>query len=456
MAEQLEFELTHQTLQEVSEAIEEGRFVHVRRQLQDMEPEDIAHLLEASPHKSRDVLWQLTDPEDYGEILDELSEDIKDNIVSKMAPEKLAEATEGMDTDDVAYVLRSLPDDVSREVLDQMDIADRQRVETALSYSEDSAGALMNTDVITIRSDVDVDVVLRYLRMKGDLPQNTDALYVIDSDNKLTGHLSLTNLITAQTDASIVDLMEDADEAISVETSATDIASLFERRNWVSAPVVNAEGHLVGRITIDDVVDIIREDAEHSMMSMAGLDDDEDTFAPVVKSVRRRSIWLGANVLSALAAASVSNMFEGTLAQMASVAVLMTIVPSMGGVAGNQTVALVIRGLALGHIGSTNQRSLLFKEASIGLLNGILWALIIGAIVVFWKGSLILGLIMSAAMLANLLAAGIAGVSIPILLKRMNIDPALAGGMALTTVTDMVGLSAFLGLASLMIKLNLI
>lgn len=456
MAEQLEFELTHQTLQEVSEAIEEGRFVHVRRQLQDMEPEDIAHLLEASPHKSRDVLWQLTDPEDYGEILDELSEDIKDNIVSKMAPEKLAEATEGMDTDDVAYVLRSLPDDVSREVLDQMDIADRQRVETALSYSEDSAGALMNTDVITIRSDVDVDVVLRYLRMKGDLPENTDALYVIDSENKLTGHLSLTNLITAQTDTSIVALMEDADEAISVETSATDIASLFERRNWVSAPVVNAEGHLVGRITIDDVVDIIREDAEHSMMSMAGLDDDEDTFAPVVKSVRRRSVWLGANVLAALAAASVSNMFEGTLAQMASVAVLMTIVPSMGGVAGNQTVALVIRGLALGHIGSTNQRSLLFKEASIGLLNGMLWALIIGAIVVFWKGSLVLGLIMSAAMLANLLAAGIAGVSIPILLKRMNIDPALAGGMALTTVTDMVGLSAFLGLASLMIKLNLI
>ncbi|MBD1576180.1 magnesium transporter [Vibrio sp. S11_S32] len=456
MAEQLEFELTHQTLQEVSEAIEEGRFVHVRRQLQDMEPEDIAHLLEASPHKSRDVLWQLTDPEDYGEILDELSEDIKDNIVSKMAPEKLAEATEGMDTDDVAYVLRSLPDDISREVLDQMDSADRQRVETALSYPEDSAGGLMNTDVITIRSDVDVDVVLRYLRMKGELPENTDALYVVDSDNKLSGHLSLTDLLTAQTDTPIVDIMEDADEAISVDTSDTDVASLFERRNWVSAPVVDANGILVGRITIDDVVDVIREDAEHSMMSMAGLDDDEDTFAPVVKSVRRRSIWLGANVLAALAAASVSNMFEGTLAQMASVAVLMTIVPSMGGVAGNQTVALVIRGLALGHIGSTNQRSLLFKEAAIGLLNGILWAIIIGGIVMLWKGSIVLGLIMSVAMLANLLAAGIAGVSIPILLKKMNIDPALAGGMALTTVTDMVGLSAFLGLASLMIKLNLI
>ena len=250
--------------------------------------------------------------------------------------------------------------------------------------------------------------------------------------------------------------MDDADEAISVDTSATDVANLFERRNWVSAPVVNHEGQLVGRITIDDVVDVIREDAEHSMMSMAGLVDDEDTFAPVVKSVRRRSVWLGANVLAALAAASVSNMFEGTLAQMASVAVLMTIVPSMGGVAGNQTVALVIRGLALGHIGNTNQRSLLLKEASIGLLNGIMWALIIGGIVVLWKDSLILGLIMSAAMLANLLAAGIAGVTIPIFLKKMNIDPALAGGMALTTVTDMVGLSAFLGLATLMIKLHLI
>ncbi|HCH01508.1 MAG TPA: magnesium transporter [Vibrio sp.] len=456
MAEKLEFELTHQTLQEVNEAIDDGRFVHVRRQLQDMEPEDIAHLLEASPHKSRDVLWQLTDPEDYGEILDELSEDIKDSIVSKMAPEKLAEATEGMDTDDVAYVLRSLPNDVSREVLDQMDSEDRERVETALSYSEDSAGALMNTDVITIRSDVDVDVVLRYLRMKGELPEATDALYVIDSESKLIGNLSLTSLITSQVDTPITELMEDADEAISVDTSATDVASLFERRNWVSAPVVNEEGQLVGRITIDDVVDIIREDAEHSMMSMAGLDDDEDTFAPVVKSVRRRSIWLGANVLAALAAASVSNMFEGTLAQMASVAVLMTIVPSMGGVAGNQTVALVIRGLALGHIGNTNQRSLLLKEAAIGLLNGLLWACIIGGIVVLWKGSLVLGIIMAVAMLANLLAAGIAGVSIPILLKKMNIDPALAGGMALTTVTDMVGLSAFLGLATLMIKMNMI
>lgn len=444
-------QLAHQTLQEVSDALEQGRFVHVRRQLQEMEPEDIAHLLEASPRKSRDILWQLTDPEDYGEILDKLNEDVKDDLVSKMAPEKLAEATEGMDTDDLAYVLRSLPDDVSKEILAQMDSADRLRVETALSYPEDTAGGIMNTDVTTIRGDVDVDVVLRYLRMKGELPDVTDALYVIDNDSRLIGHLSLTTLITTQPDVQVSEIMDDADEAISVDTKDSDVASLFERRDWVSAPVVDENQHLVGRITIDDVVDIIREDAEHSMMSLAGMDDDEDTFAPVFKSARRRSIWLGANVLAALAAASVSNLFEATLEQMAAIAILMTIVPSMGGVAGNQTVALVIRGLAVGHIGDSNKKELLLKEAAIGLLNGMLWAVIIGGIVVFWKEDWRLGAIISAAMMTNLIVAGIAGVMIPIALKKMKIDPALAGGMALTTVTDVIGLSVFLGLATILI-----
>lgn len=452
MAEQIEFDQAHQALQEVTDALENGRFVHVRRQLQDMEPEDIAHLLEAAPRKSREILWQLTDPEDYGEILDELSEDVKDSLVSKMAPEILAEATEGMETDDVAYVLRSLPDDLSREVLSQMDAAYRQRVEMALSYHEESAGGLMNTDVITIRGDVDVDVVLRYLRIKGELPYATDTLYVIDNNDKLIGAVPITLLVTTQPDVQVSEIMDDVDEAIDVNMKDSDVANLFERRNWISAPVVDENYLLVGRITIDDVVDVIREDAEHSMMSLAGMDDDEDTFAPVVKSARKRSIWLGANVLAALAAASVSNLFENTLEQMAAVAVLMTIVPSMGGVAGNQTVALVIRGLALGHIGDSNKRELLLKEAAIGLLNGVMWAVIIGSIVMFWKGSIVLGAIISAAMLTNLLVAGIAGVTIPIFLKKMNVDPALAGGMALTTVTDVIGLSVFLGLATLLIR----
>lgn len=449
MADALEQDQTHQTLQEVNTALENGMFVHVRRILQDMEPEDIAHLLEASPPKERQVLWQLTDPEEQGEILDELSEDVKDGIVSQMEPEKLAAVTEGMESDDVAYVLRSLSDERYQEVLAQMDATDRHRIEKALAYPEETAGGMMSTDFITIRGDVTADVVLRYLRMKGELPEATDTLYVVDVQEKLIGHISLSALITTQPDIEIRDVMEDSDEAIPVDMDDSEIANLFERRNWVSAPVVDANNHLVGRITIDDVVDIIREDAEHSMMSMAGLDDDEDTFAPVMKSARRRSIWLGVNVLAALAAASVSNMFEETLAQMASIAVLMTIVPSMGGVAGNQTVALVIRGLAVGHIGDSNTRWLLSKEARVGLINGILWAAIIGGVVVLWKGNIVLGGIIAGAMLTNLVLAGVAGVTIPILLKKYNIDPALAGGMALTTITDIVGLSVFLGLATI-------
>ncbi|USH02781.1 magnesium transporter [Grimontia kaedaensis] len=454
MAENYEVEQpsqTHQTLQEVSRALENGMFVHVRRMLEDMEPEDIAHLLEASPPKSRLVLWQLTDPEEQGEILEELSEDVKDGIMVRMQPEQLAAATEGMDTDDVAYLLRSLPDNVSQDVLSQMDAQDRARVEQALAYPEETAGGMMNTDVVTIRSDVTVDVVLRYLRMKGELPEATDALYVVDENSRLIGELPITVLLTSQPDTEVLEVMEDVDDAIPVDMSDSDVASLFERRNWVSAPVVDEEHQLVGRITIDDVVDIIREDAEHSMMSMAGLDDEEDTFAPVLKSARSRSIWLGANVLAALAAASVSNLFENTLDQMAAIAVLMTIVPSMGGVAGNQTVALVIRGLAVGHIGDSNTRWLLNKEALVGLLNGVLWACIIGGVVVLWKGNLMLGGIIAAAMLTNLVVAGVAGVTVPILLKKMKVDPALAGGMALTTITDMVGLSVFLGLATLLL-----
>ncbi|PMN93056.1 magnesium transporter [Enterovibrio norvegicus] len=452
MAENYEVEQsnqTHQTLQEVSRALDNGMFVHVRRMLEDMEPEDIAHLLEASPPKSRLVLWQLTDPEEQGEILEELSEDVKDGIMVRMQPEQLAAATEGMDTDDVAYLLRSLPNHVSQDVLAQMDTQDRDRVEQALAYPEDTAGGMMNTDVVTIRSDVTVDVVLRYLRMRGELPEATDALYVVDENSRLIGSLPITTLLTTQPDTEVLDIMEDSDEAIPVDMDDGEIASLFERRNWVSAPVVDDQHQLVGRITIDDVVDIIREDAEHSMMSMAGLDDEEDTFAPVLKSARSRSIWLGANVLAALAAASVSNLFENTLEQMAAIAVLMTIVPSMGGVAGNQTVALVIRGLAVGHIGDSNTRWLLTKEALVGLLNGVIWACIIGGVVVLWKGNWILGGIIAAAMMANLIIAGVAGVTVPIMLKKMKIDPALAGGMALTTITDMVGLSVFLGLATL-------
>lgn len=434
---------------EIHQALEKGLFVSVRRQLETLEPEDIAHLLEASPPNERQLIWQLTDPDAQGEILDELSEEVKDSVIEALAPETLAIIIEDMASDDMAYVLRNLPDERYQAVLAHVDIHRRHLIEQALAYDEDTAGGIMSSDVVTIRGDVTVDVVLRYLRIRGELPENTDALYVIDTDQHLIGCISLLQLVTAQPNEEIHSLMEDANEAIPVHLSQSDVAKRFERRNWNSAPVIDDNRHLIGRITIDDVVDIIREEGEHSMMSMAGMEEDEDTFAPVLKSARRRTIWLGINVLTALAAASVSNLFEDTLQKMAAIAVLMTIVPSMGGCAGNQTVALVIRGLALGHISDGNTRWLLIKEGLIGCLNGLLWALTLGGIVTIWKDSWQLGAIIAGAMLANLIVAGLAGVAIPVLLKKLKIDPALAGGMALTTITDMVGLSVFLGLATL-------
>lgn len=451
MAERLGDEQRLHHLQDIREALASGMFVHVRRMLAAMRPADVALLLESSPPKARTVLWQLVDPDLYGDILEELSEDVKDSLLKQLDPELVAAATEGMDSDDLAYVLRGLPDRVYDEVLAELDQQDRQRVQQALAWPEYSAGALMNTDTVTLRVDVNIDVVLRYLRMRGELPEATDALYVVDDHDKLVGEVKLTSLLTRNPAQPVAAVMSPFHEGIAPEMDQSEVAQLFERRNWISAPVVSTDGKLLGRITIDDVVDVIREDAEHSMMSMAGLDDEEDTFAPVLTSTRRRALWLGINLATAILAAAVSNMFEGVLEQLATVAILMTIVPSMGGIAGNQTLTLVIRGIALGHVGQGNARWLLGKEALVGLLNGLIWALFIALVVAVWKGDLILGAILAFAMFMNLLVAGVSGVAIPLVMKRFNIDPALAGGVVLTTITDVVGLVVFLGTATLLL-----
>jgi magnesium transporter len=357
-----------------------------------------------------------------------------------------------MDTDDLAYVLRGLPEPVYQQVLKSMDESDRERAETALSYAEDSAGGIMNTDTITLRSDVTIDVVLRYLRLKGELPEATDKLYVVDRHEKLIGEITLTQLLTIDPSRRIDEIMSADITTIPVTMDETEVAKLFERHDWVSAPVVDNEQQLVGRITIDDVVDIIREEAQHSMLSMAGLEDDEDTFAPVLKSTRRRTVWLAVNLVTALLAAMVSSLFEDILAQMAVLAILNTIVPSMGGIAGSQTLTLVIRGMALGHIGTSNSRWLIGKELAIGFLNGIIWSVLIAAVVALWKQDWLVGGIIAFAMMMNLVAAALAGATIPLVLKRFNIDPALAGGVILTTVTDVVGIFAFLGSATLLLS----
>jgi magnesium transporter len=439
----------HKRMLELNKALDSGMFVHVRRMLHHMPACDVALLLQSTPLAGRKVLWQLTDTEQQGEILEELNEDAMESILQLMDPENLAAATEGMDTDNLAYVLRSLPDTVYQEVLSQMDSQDRHRVETALSYPEDTAGSIMNTDTITLRPDVSIDVVLRYLRLRGELPEATDTLYVVDKDDRLLGDVPLSSLLTVDPSTEIGTIMDTRADAIPADMTDSNVAQLFERHDWISAPVVDHQSRLLGRITIDDVVDIIREDAEHSMMGMAGMDDDTDTFAPVMKSTQQRTVWLSVNLCAALIASSISNMFEATLEQLATLAVLMTIVPSMGGIAGNQTLALVIRGMAVGHIGESNTRWLIGREMAVGLLNGMIWASVIAVIVTVWKGDVRLGLIIAGAMFANLSLAGLAGVTVPLLMKKANIDPALAGGMALTTITDVVGLFAFLGMATL-------
>jgi magnesium transporter len=452
MLENTDTQNAQQCLQEVNKALESGMFVKARSILKKMPACDVALLLESSPPTNRKVLWNLTDHDLHGEILEELNEDAKDGIISLMGASNLVAATEGMETDDLAYILRSIPDSLYQAVLQQMDEQDRHRVEQALAYPEDTAGSLMNTDTTTLRPDVSIDVVLRYLRIKGELPETTDTLYVVNEDDKLIGDVPLSTLLTVDPALSVAEIMEDKTETLLVEMDEGEIAKLFERHDWISAPVVDAENHLLGRITIDDVVDIIRENAEHSMMGMAGMDDDEDTFAPIISSTKRRTVWLSINLIAAFIAASVTNMFEATLNQMATLAILMTIVPSMGGIAGNQTLALVIRGIAVGHIGGSNTKWLIGKEAAIGLLNGLVWALLVATAVTLWKGDITVGLIIAGAMFINLSAAGIAGVTIPLLMHKYKIDPALAGGMALTTVTDVIGLFSFLGMATLILK----
>jgi magnesium transporter len=447
MPKTFEAKSSNNQLHDINEALGTGQTELAKEMLHQLQPGDLALLLESSRSRNRLDIWQLIPPDLYSDVLEELSDDVRNGIIRTMLPDKVADALEEMDTDNLVDTLRGLPQEVAQDLLSAMDEQDRARAELGLSYGEETAGFIMNTDAITLRPGINVDVILRYLRLKGDMPEHTDTLYVVDRNDKLMGGVALTRLITAAADTPIESLIKNS-EAIPATMMDNEVASLFERYNWLSAPVVDEQNQLLGRITIDDVVDIIREDAEHSMMSMAGLDDEEDTFAPVVKSTQRRSIWLGVNLLTALMAAAVSDLFEATLSQLAVLAILNTIVPSMGGVAGNQTLTLVIRGMALGHVNSANARWLISKELAIGFLNGVIWSVLIASVIAIWKQDFMLGAVIAFAMLINMIVAGIAGASLPLIMRRLKIDPALAGSVILTTVTDVVGIFAFLGTAT--------
>jgi len=451
MAENDPVEKTESQLKALSAALETGTMQHARRMLNELNPAEIADLLESLPYTERNLLWDLVDPEKEGDVLLEVGDEVRTTLIRDMPLDDLVNAAEGMDVDDLADFIQSLPDKVTSEVLTSLDTQRRRRLEAILSYPEDSAGGLMNTDTITVRSEVTLEVVLRYLQRLGELPNNTDSLIVVNRYEKLLGTLPLSTLVTCDADKMVAEVMPPDIISIQVDTPATEVAQLFEIHDLITAPVVDHDGKLLGRITVDDVVDIIREEAEHNLLSHAGLSEEDDVFAPVWKSTRRRALWLGINLLTALLAAWVIGNFQATLEKVVALAVLMPIVASMGGIAGTQTLTLMIRGLALDQIGAQNTAWLLFKEISVGLLNGVIWSAVVAGITIFWFGSWQIGGIIAAALIINLVCAALAGVIIPLVLDKLHIDPALAGGVVLTTVTDVIGFLTFLGLATLLL-----
>ena len=435
--------------QEVADLLQSGTFQHARHMLKVLAAEETAHLIESSPPPSRQILWALVDEERRSDVLPFLGDELQTQFVLAMENAELVALSAELETDDMVDILQQLPDRLTREVLQAMTTQDRQRVTSALSYPENTAGGLMNTDTITVRARHSIDVVLRYLRRHDEIPDMTDNLYVVNRSDEFIGILPLAKILVSDPNKTVRDIMLSDVKAIPVDMPDDEVARRFERKDWVSAPVVNEDGKLLGRITIDDIVDVIREDADHSLMSMAGLDEEEDTFSPVIKTTPRRALWLGLNLITAFIAAAVINLFQDSIDKVVALAILMPIVASMGGVAGTQTLTIVVRGLAIGHIKAHNQRWLIIRELAVGVINALLWAAVVAVAAALWFDDIILGGIIAAAMIINLITAALAGAILPLALNKANIDPALAGSVALTTITDVVGFMSFLGLATI-------
>jgi len=440
------------TLEHRTELLRGGAMLQAREMLNSLHPAEIADLLESLPIPQRRIVWEMTDDlHKEGEVLVHASDEVRANLIEMTNDSELVLATGGLDIDDLADLIRDLPDTVTGKTLAAMDRQNRERLERVLSHGEKTAGGLMNTDVITVRDNVTLDVVLRYLRMRRDIPEQTDNLIVTDYSNRCLGVLPLRKLLTKDPHTRVGEVMEADVKPLPAAMPASEVAMLFEHRDLVSAAVVDDAGKLLGRITVDDVVDVIRDEAHQERKGLTGMSGDEDLFAPVTASARRRAVWLGVNLATAFLAAWFISLFQDTLEKIIILAVLVPVVASMGGIAGSQTLTIVIRGLATGHIVGGNSPLLFAKELLVGLLNGLFWAAVVALLTVFWFGDLKIGGIIGVAMAANLLCAALAGVSIPIALKKLGIDPALAGGVVLTTVTDVIGIIAFLGLATLLL-----
>ena len=449
-----EIELTsfEECLQNLMTALEASNHEEAKDQLKDLHPGEIALLLEAIKPKDRTVIWPGIEVSIQGEVLKEVNEDVQSQLIDEMSVDALVKATEKLDTDDLADIVPNLPESAVHSLLLTLDYKHREHLNKVLEYPEDSAGGLMNTDFITVRPDVTISVVIRYLRLLKEMPVDTDQVFVVDRNFTYLGSLLISTILTEEPEQVIMSLINsDFSKPIHADTDEAEVALLFEQRNLISAPVIDENNQLVGRITIDDVVDVIRDQAEHSVMSMVGLDEDEDVFAPIVQSTMRRSIWLGVNLVTAFIAVYFIGLFEATLQQKITLAILMPVVASMGGIAGTQTLIIVTRGIATGRVTTANIKSLINKEVAVSGLNGIIWSIVIAIATYYWFSDVVLSVVIGLAIIVNLVVAAFSGAFLPLLLTKLRIDPALAGGVILTTITDVIGFVAFLGLAALVI-----
>ncbi len=439
---------TQAVLQQLREQLDSSDLAAARKMIQGLHPAEVAHLLESMPQPERTIVWEMVDIDDEGDVLVEVVDEVRDGLIKGMPTDEIIAATDGMEVDDLADLLVDLPETVTERVLQSLNSQEQERLRQVLAYDEDCAGGLMNVDVVTVRADVTVEVVERYLRARGEMPDGTDSIFVVNRDDKYVGSLYLSRLLTADQNATVETIMSTDILPILAHTPSADVVWEFEHRDLLSAAVVDDEYRVLGRITVDDVVDEIRDEAEHSLMSAAGLDEEDDMFAPVAKSAARRAVWLGINLCTAFLAAAVVDQFQTTLDKIVLLAVLMPVVPSMGGVAGNQSLTIITRAMALGQIDRSNAHRILRKELLVGVLNGAGWAIVVALATYLWFGDWRIGGVIGAAMIINLIIAALAGFLIPLTLKRMHIDPALAGGVVLTTVTDVVGYAVFLGLGA--------
>ena len=419
----------------------------IRRLLNKMNASEIAHMLESSPPKQRNFLFSLLKTEEEGDVLFELGEEIQQDLMSNISDEELAEAVKELELDEIVDILQNLPEERMRIILSSMSKIDRKRIEIGLTFPENTAGGLLNTDVISVRPDNSIDLVISYLRDQKKLPDSTDKIFVVNDDNEYLGELSIGEIVTKEPKMIVREIMQTESPALNVNMENKEVATIFERNDLVSSAVVDDQGKLLGRITIDDVVDVIREDADQNLLGMAGVA--EDTFAPPGRAAKSRVFWLSMNLITAFIAASTINLFQDAIDKVVYLAVLMPIVASMGGVAATQTLTIVLRGLTLEQINTSNIGWLFKRELAVSIINGIVLSILVGFSTFFWFGDKILAILISCALVINLISSVIAGILVPLVLRKINQDPAIGGSVVVTTVTDVIGFISFLGLATI-------